>query len=75
MWGEKTWTWKEMEERSQAFAYALRHEMGLQKGDRLLVQSSNCHQMFEAMFACWRIGAVWVPTNYRQSARRSGLPG
>ncbi|WP_447894095.1 acyl-CoA synthetase [Vreelandella sp. GE22] len=67
VWGEKTWTWKEIEERSQAFAYALGHEMGLKKGDRLLVQSSNCHQMFEAMFACWRIGAVWVPTNYRQS--------
>ncbi|MFG6667308.1 acyl-CoA synthetase [Halomonas sp. HNIBRBA4712] len=67
VWGDITWTWKEMEERSRAFAYALSHELGLKKGDRLLVQSSNCNQMFEAMFACWRIGAVWVPTNYRQS--------
>ncbi|CAD5268085.1 MULTISPECIES: acyl-CoA synthetase [Halomonadaceae] len=67
VWGTRTWRWQEMEARSMAFAYALDKQMGLRKGDRLLVQSSNCHQMFEAMFACWRIGAIWVPANYRQS--------
>lgn len=67
VWGERTWRWAEMEARSAAFAHALVNEFGVRKGDRLLVQSSNCHQMFEAMFACWRVGAVWVPANYRQS--------
>lgn len=67
VWGEKTWTWAEMEARSAAFAMALQARYGLTKGDRLLVQSANNNQMFEAMFACWRIGAVWVPANYRQS--------
>ncbi|PAU74544.1 acyl-CoA synthetase [Halomonas salipaludis] len=67
VWGERSWRWAEMEARAEAFAYALVEEFGVRKGDRLLVQSANCHQMFEAMFACWRAGAVWVPANYRQS--------
>src|SRR3954465_12782609 len=40
---------------------------GVTKGDRVLVQSKNCNQMFESMFACFRLGAVWVPTNFRQT--------
>ena len=40
---------------------------GVRKGDRVLVQSKNCNQMFESMFACFRLGAVWVPTNFRQT--------
>ncbi|MDN3523147.1 acyl-CoA synthetase [Halomonas ramblicola] len=67
VWGERRWRWAEMEARAEAFAHALVEEFGVRKGDRLLVQSANCHQMFEAMFACWRAGAVWVPANYRQS--------
>lgn len=46
------------------------------------MQSSNNNQMFESMFACFRVGAVWVPTNYRQSpdevaylAKASGARG
>jgi acyl-CoA synthetase (AMP-forming)/AMP-acid ligase II len=41
--------------------------LGVVKGDRVLVQSKNCNQMFESMFACFKLGAVWVPTNYRQT--------
>lgn len=67
VWGEKTWTWADMEARVNAMALALVNEFGVQKGDRILVQSSNNNQMFESMFACFRVGAVWVPTNYRQS--------
>ena len=67
VWGEQNWSWAEMEARSSAFAAALSQRFGLGKGDRLLVQSANNNQMFEAMFACWRLGAIWVPANYRQS--------
>ena len=35
------------------------------KGDRILVHSENCDEMFWSMFAAFRIGAVWVPTNFR----------
>ena len=64
--GDETWTWAELDRRTDAMAAALAVR-GVKKGDRILVQSKNCNQMFEAMFACFRIGAVWVPTNYRQT--------
>jgi len=65
VWGDRSWTWAEMEARSAAFAAALGTRYGLRKGDRVLVQSRNCNQMLEAMFACFRLGAVWVPANFR----------
>ncbi|MFN4128930.1 MAG: acyl-CoA synthetase [Paracoccaceae bacterium] len=67
VWGDQTWSWTEIEARAAAFAQALVQDYGIGKGDRVLVQSSNCNQMFEAMFACWRVGAVWVPANFRLS--------
>jgi acyl-CoA synthetase (AMP-forming)/AMP-acid ligase II len=64
--GEDTWTWAELDQRVDAMAAALAAR-GVKKGDRILVQSKNGNQMFESMFACFRLGAVWVPTNYRQT--------
>lgn len=72
VWGETTWSWAQMEARVDAMAHALVSEFGVVKGDRILVQSSNNNQMFESMFACFRVGAVWVPTNYRQSPDEVG---
>ncbi len=66
-WGTRRWSWAELDARATAFAHALVHEHGLGKGDRVLVQAANCNQMFEAVFGCWRAGAVWVPANHRQS--------
>ncbi|MFG1292217.1 acyl-CoA synthetase [Xanthobacter versatilis] len=64
--GARTVTWGEMETRVDAMAAELAHR-GVGKGDRILVQSKNCLEMFESMFAAFRIGAVWVPTNFRQT--------
>ncbi|MFO7308197.1 MAG: acyl-CoA synthetase [Pseudomonadota bacterium] len=82
VWRDRQWTWREMEARVDAMAAALRDRFGLRKGDRVLIQSANCNQMFESMFACFRVGAVWVPANYRQSpeevaylAKASGARG
>lgn len=66
VWGEATWTWAELDSRVDALAEALAAN-GVTKGDRVLVQSRNCNQLFESMFACFRLGAVWVPTNFRQT--------
>ena len=38
---------------------------GIVKGDRILVHSKNGDEMFWSMFAAFRLGAVWVPTNFR----------
>ncbi|WP_428929046.1 acyl-CoA synthetase [Marinibacterium sp. SX1] len=67
IWGERTWNWAEFDARVSALAAALADRHGVAKGTRVLVQSQNCNQMFESMFACFRLGAVWVPTNFRQS--------
>lgn len=66
VWRENVWTWTEFEARIDAMAAALQ-SYGIAKGDRVLVQSQNCNQMFETMFACFRIGAIYVPTNFRQT--------
>ncbi len=65
--GAGEWTWREIDARVDAMAHALVREFGVRKGDRVLVQSANCRQMFESLFAVLRTGAVWVPTNFRQT--------
>jgi acyl-CoA synthetase (AMP-forming)/AMP-acid ligase II len=66
VWGDATWTWARIDRRVDAMAAGLAAR-GVAKGDRVLVQSKNCNQMFETMFACFRLGAVYVPTNFRQT--------
>jgi fatty-acyl-CoA synthase len=66
VWDDATWTWAELDRRVDAMVAALAAR-GVRKGDRILVQSKNCNQLFESMFVCFRLGAVWVPTNYRQT--------
>jgi acyl-CoA synthetase (AMP-forming)/AMP-acid ligase II len=82
VWGERNWTWRDLDARVGAMAAALRDRFGVEKGDRILVQSQNCNQMLESMFACFRLGAVWVPANFRQTpaevaylAQASGAKG
>jgi fatty-acyl-CoA synthase len=82
VWKDQEWTWQAFEARINAMAAALAREFGVVPGDRILVQSSNCNQMFESMFACFRLGAVWVPSNFRQTpdevaylAKASGAVG
>jgi acyl-CoA synthetase (AMP-forming)/AMP-acid ligase II len=65
VWGERIWTWRDFGRRVKAMAAVLANEGGIGKGDRVLVQSQNCNQLFESMFACFRLGAVWVPANFR----------
>jgi fatty-acyl-CoA synthase len=64
IWGDKTWTWQQLNARVDGLAHGLA-ALGIGKGDRVLMQSRNCNQMFESMFACFKLGAVWVPVNFR----------
>ena len=59
-------TWSELNARVDAAAWSLK-ELGVEKGDKIVVQSRNCFEMFETMFVAFKLGAVWVPTNYRIS--------
>ncbi len=40
-------------------------KLGVGKGDRILVQSRNSFEMFLSMFVAFRLGAIWVPVNFR----------
>src|SRR5882724_11548542 len=64
IWGERAWTWREIDACVSALAAALAAR-GIGKGDRILVHSKNGDEMFWSMFAAFRLGAVWVPTNFR----------
>ena len=64
VWGERAWTWRDIDTEVSALAAALAAR-GITKGDRILVHSKNGEEMFWSMFAAFRLGAVWVPTNFR----------
>src|SRR3982074_3608498 len=64
VWGERAFTWREIDAKVSALAAALAAR-GIVRGDRILVHSKNCDEMFWSMFAAFRLGAVWVPTNFR----------
>ena len=60
IWGDRSWTWREIDGHVSALAEGLAAR-GVVKGDRVLVHSKNCDEMFWSMFAAFRLGAVWVP--------------
>lgn len=62
--GERRLTWREINQRVDAAAAKLR-ALGLRKGDAILVHSRNSIMMFESLWIAFKLGAVWVPTNFR----------
>ena len=57
-------TFAEMQERVNRLANALQ-VMGVGKGDNVAVMAMNSMQYVEIYYACARLGAVFVPLNYR----------
>lgn len=39
-------------------------ELGVERGDRVIVQMPNCAEVLQSFGAIWRLGAVVVPVNY-----------
>ena len=42
--------------------------VGIEKGDRVALLLNNCPEFLEIYFACSRLGAVFVPINFRSAA-------
>ncbi|QGZ93772.1 class I adenylate-forming enzyme family protein [Terricaulis silvestris] len=61
----RTATWGEMEARVARLAHVLRHDMGLERGDRVATIAENDIRTFELQFACMRAGLILVPLNWR----------
>lgn len=60
----QTHTWAEINRRVDAVCTALRGK-GVRKGDKILIHSRNNLPLFESAYVAFKLGAVWVPTNYR----------
>lgn len=61
------WTYAQIAERVNRLAHALL-DLGIRKGDRVGMLQVNCSQYIEAYFASAKIGAIFVPINFRSKA-------
>lgn len=60
-------SYKQTNARIDALASALRAQHSVGRGDRVLHLSRTTVEAFEVQFACARIGAIFVPLNWRLS--------
>jgi fatty-acyl-CoA synthase len=58
----RTWSYSELQFETEKIASALR-KMGVQKGDRVVLDMQNCPQLVITHFAILRLDAVVVPVN------------
>lgn len=70
-WGEQRWSFAELDARVDRLCAALRSR-GIGQGDRILTHARNGNAMFEMMWAAFKLGAVWVPTNFRLTPAEVG---
>ncbi len=56
-----------LDDRATRLATALREDFGVRPFDRVAFVAHNSTDHFEAMFACWKLGAMFVPLNWRLS--------
>lgn len=63
----RTCTFRELDERTVRLGNALR-TLGVKKGDKVAYMCYDRLECVEIMYAVNRIGAIWVPQNYRFSA-------
>lgn len=60
----KRFTYREFNDRVNQLSHALQ-SLGVKKGDKVAFMLPNCNELVEIMFACSKIGAVFIPINAR----------
>ena len=63
----KRWTYAQINDRTNQLANALAKK-GVEKEDRIGLLHVNCNQYIEAYFAAAKLGAIFVPLNFRAKA-------
>lgn len=58
-------TYRAFDSRISRLAASFRNQFGIGAGDRVAVLAPNATDTFEVQFACGRIGAIFVPLNWR----------
>ena len=61
----RRFTYAEFDERISRAALWMRDRLGVVRGDRVAVLSHNDSDVFEIQFACRRLGAIFLPLNWR----------
>jgi fatty-acyl-CoA synthase len=57
--------YRDFDDRISRLAGSLQSQYGIAPGDRIAVLAPNTTDTFEVQFACGRIGAIFVPLNWR----------
>lgn len=66
---EVHYTYGELERRAAAVAAFLKESFGIGRGDRVAFLAENRIEHLDLLFACGALGAIFVPLNYRLTAR------
>lgn len=66
--GDRSWTWPQVDQRSDRFAVALQR-LGVKQGDAVGLLSYEYMEVMEHWFACCKIGARRTGINWRYSER------
>jgi len=61
----RSYDYGEMDRRVDQLASALHGDLDVRAGDRVSVLAQNTTEIFEVQFACARLGAIFVPLNWR----------
>ncbi|WEG16279.1 long-chain fatty acid--CoA ligase [Alkalihalophilus pseudofirmus] len=64
---KERWTYQELNERAERLAGMLQ-QRGIKKGDRIALLSPNHISYFDLLFAATKLGAIFVPLNWRLSS-------
>jgi acyl-CoA synthetase (AMP-forming)/AMP-acid ligase II len=67
VFGEKRWTYLQINERVNRLADGLAR-LAVERGDRVGILQVNCNQYVESYFAVAKLGAIFVPLNFRAKA-------
>ena len=70
--GARRYSYAQLNARACRVAHGLT-ALGIGRGDRVATLVHNCNQFFEIFFAAAKLGAVFVPINFRLVAREVGL--
>ncbi|MBN1287055.1 MAG: long-chain fatty acid--CoA ligase [Anaerolineae bacterium] len=61
----RRFTYGELNDRSGRLATYLRNVWKVNPGDRVAILGKNSTEYFEFQFACWKLGAMMLPLNWR----------
>ena len=62
-------TYRQLNDRASALASWLQQDAGVERGDRVGLLAHNGVEYLDALFACAKLGAVFVPFNWRLHPR------